>query len=292
MEKIVKKKFCENTLEHSAQFGPLVNIVPDASIREQRFFLCDSAFQGHPCRRKHTSEIVQADNFSEGPTSLYNQFHNLFKLIEILMPSFAQFLREKDATSMSFCFKWFLIIFKREFSYDDIKILWEALFSGVAPKNFHLLIALAIFDAEADTIMRTCQDMSHILQYINNLSEKINLNNILSRAQGIFNQLFEVRDRLPNEVAAFLGFTPSPSPSGPPGTSRSYSFGDGHHRSSVDEEGLLTTCDFALESALPLSVSPADNNNHISTSAVEVGEDATNCILDVHTTTESSEDPY
>ncbi len=26
---------------------------------------------------------------------------------------------------MNFCFKWFLIVFKREFSYDDTKILWE-----------------------------------------------------------------------------------------------------------------------------------------------------------------------
>ncbi|VUZ50362.1 unnamed protein product [Hymenolepis diminuta] len=233
-----------------------------------------------------------ADNFSDGPSDLYNQFHNLFKLIEILMPLFAQFLREKEATSMNFCFKWFLIIFKREFSYDDIKILWEALFCGVAPKNFHLLIALAIFDAEADTIMRTCQDMSHILQYINNLSEKINLNNILSRAQGIFNQLSEVRDRLPNEVATFLGFAPSPSASGPLGTPRSHSFGDGHHRSSVDEEGLLTTCNFALESALPPSANPADDSNQILTSAMEVGEDATNYMSDVHTTAESSEDPF
>ncbi|VDO08266.1 unnamed protein product [Rodentolepis nana] len=225
-----------------------------------------------------------ADNFSDGPSSLYSQFHNLFKLIEILMPNFAHFLREKEATSMSFCFKWFLIIFKREFSYDDIKILWETLFSGVAPKNFHLLIAVAIFDAEADSIMRTCQDMSQILQYINNLSEMINLNNVLSRAQGIFNQLSEVRDCLPNEVAVFLGFAPPPS-SGPPG--------DGRHRSSVDEEGLLATCNFSLESAFPSSNSPPlnDNANDKSISAVEVGEDATNLMTNAHTMAESSGDP-
>nr|CDS33332.1 TBC1 domain family 5 [Hymenolepis microstoma] len=280
---LITYTFYNNDLGYFQGMNDLLAVIMTIIEREEDAFWC---FAG-------LLEFI-ADNFSDGPSSLYNQFHNLFKLIEILMPNFAQFLREKDATSMSFCFKWFLIIFKREFSYDDIKILWEALFSGVAPKNFHLLIAVAIFDAEADSIMRTCQDMSQILQYINNLSEMINLNNILSRAQGIFNQLSEVRDRLPEEVAVFLGFAAPPSSSRAPGTSQMYSsFGDDRHRSSVDDEGLLTTCNFDLEAGLPPSNSSphGHNANNKSISSVEVGEDATNLMTNAHAVPESSEDP-
>ncbi|VDD82414.1 unnamed protein product [Mesocestoides corti] len=187
----------------------------------------------------------------DGPSSLTNQFVQLFKLIEILMPRFAHFLRKMEATSMNFCFKWFLIIFKREFSYDDIKILWEALWSDSAPKNFQLLIAVAIFDAEADSIMRSCSDISQILQYINGLSEKINLQMVLSRAQGIYNQLTEVKDRLPSEVAITLGFVPAPS-----------SASDGDYRGDSDFLPV-DDCDFILETATSQMVD------------AEVGEEAT-----------------
>ncbi|VDN29598.1 unnamed protein product [Dibothriocephalus latus] len=65
---------------------------------------------------------------------------------------------------MNYCFKWLLILFKREFSYDDIKVLWEALWSDVVPKNFHLLVAASIFYGEMDKIMQTCEDVNQLLQ--------------------------------------------------------------------------------------------------------------------------------
>ncbi|KAL5969816.1 TBC1 domain family member 15 [Taenia solium] len=202
-------------------------------------------------------------HFSNDSLSLSSQFVGLFKLIEILMPRFARFLREKEATSMSFCFRWFLIIFKREFSYDDIKILWETLFSGAAPKNFQLLIAVAIFDSEADTIIRNCSDISQILQHINGLSERINLQNVLSRAQGIYHQLLEVKDRLPNDVAVCLGFALPAATSGGVATSAS---SDACHDNEGDFLPVIEDCGFGLE---PTAASPPSSSH----SDLEVGED-------------------
>uniref|UniRef100_A0A0X3NPG5 TBC1 domain family member 15 n=3 Tax=Schistocephalus solidus TaxID=70667 RepID=A0A0X3NPG5_SCHSO len=139
-----------------------------------------------------------------------DQFSQLFKLVEILMPRFAAYLRSKEATYMNFCFKWLLILFKREFSYDDIKVLWEALWSDVVPKNFHLLIAASIFYGEMDKIMKTCEDVNQLLQYINCLSGKINVKTTLSRAAGFYQQLLEVNDQLPDDVRVTLGFIPPP----------------------------------------------------------------------------------
>ncbi|KAL5107475.1 TBC1 domain family member 15 [Taenia crassiceps] len=204
-----------------------------------------------------------SDHFSNDSSSLSGQFVGLFKLIEILMPRFAQFLREKEATSMSFCFRWFLIIFKREFSYDDIKILWETLFSGAAPKNFQLLIAVAIFDLEADTIIRNCSDISQILQHINGLSERINLQNVLSRAQGIYYQLLEVKDRLPNDVAVCLGFALPDATSGGVTTS---ALSDTCHDNEEDFLSVVEDCGFGLK---PSAASPSSSSLH---SDLEVGE--------------------
>ena len=32
---------------------------------------------------------------------------------------------EKDCNNLYFCFRWLLVHFKREFSYDDIMSVWE-----------------------------------------------------------------------------------------------------------------------------------------------------------------------
>ncbi|KAL7059238.1 hypothetical protein AAHC03_013148 [Spirometra sp. Aus1] len=156
------------------------------------------------------------DHLSEGRFGMKDQFSQLFKLVEILMPRFAAYLRSKEATYMNFCFKWLLILFKREFSYDDIKVLWEALWSDVVPKNFHLLVAASIFYGEMDRIMQTCEDVNQLLQYINSLSGKINVKTTLSRAAGFYQQLLDVNDQLPDDVRVTLGFIPPPTenPSG------------------------------------------------------------------------------
>ncbi|VDM18517.1 unnamed protein product, partial [Hydatigera taeniaeformis] len=221
-------------------------------------------------------------HFSNDSSSLSSQFIGLFKLIEILMPTFAQFLREKEATSMSFCFRWFLIIFKREFSYDDVKILWETLFSGAAPKNFKLLIAVAIFDSEADTIIRNCSDISQILQHIHGLSERINLQNVLSRAQGIYHQLLEVKDRLPNEVAVCLGFAPPADTSADVAVSTP---SDACLNKEEEFPPVTEACEFGLEFT---TASPSSSSFH---SDLEVGGDIVmsgRCVVN-STTTEGSD---
>ncbi|VDN32907.1 unnamed protein product [Dibothriocephalus latus] len=47
-------------------------------------------------------------------------------------------------------------------------------------------------------------------QYINGLSEKINVKTTLIRAAGFYQQLLEVNDQLPDDVRVTLGFIPPP----------------------------------------------------------------------------------
>ena len=37
----------------------------------------------------------------------------------------AVILEEKDSNNLYFCFRWLLVHFKREFSYDEIMCVWE-----------------------------------------------------------------------------------------------------------------------------------------------------------------------
>ncbi|KAH9280221.1 TBC1 domain family member 17 [Echinococcus granulosus] len=245
--------FYNPDLGYSQGMNDLLAVIMSVIDGEEDAFWCFAGLLDHI-----------SGHFSDDSSVLSSQFVGLFKLIEILMPRFARFLREKEATSMSFCFRWFFIIFKREFSYDDIKILWETLYSGVAPRNFQLLIAVAIFDSEAETIIRSCSDISQILQHINGLSERINLQNVLSRAQGIYNQLLEIKDHLPNEVAVCLGFALPAVTSAGIATSTS---SDACHDNEEDFLPAIEDCGFGLE---PTAASPSSSSFH---SDLEVGED-------------------
>ncbi|KAG2455460.1 TBC17 protein, partial [Polypterus senegalus] len=74
-------------------------------------------------------------------------------------------LDSKDSGTLCFCFRWLLIWFKREFSFQDILNLWE---------------------------------------HINELTMKLDLKDILCRAESIFKQLEACPD-LPSKVRVVLG---------------------------------------------------------------------------------------
>lgn len=51
-----------------------------------------------------------------------SQLHTLLAAIE---PELSVYLDQHDSGNMFFCFRWLLVLFKREFSHDDILPLWE-----------------------------------------------------------------------------------------------------------------------------------------------------------------------
>ena len=72
--------------------------------------------------------------------------------------------------NLFFCFRWILIAFKREFKFDDVIRLWDALWTNYYSDHFVLFIALAILQSHRDVIMRYLTEFDEVLKYANNLS--------------------------------------------------------------------------------------------------------------------------
>lgn len=145
-------------------------------------------------------------NFADGTPGLTQQFDQLFDLVEVLMPKFSRFLRIQNAHQMLFCFKWLIIHFKREFSYEDTQLLWETMWSDFVPRNFHQLMAASILYREKDTIMTKQCDMNQILRHVNGLTGQIPLEPTLLGAQTFYRQLTELRDKIPRPVQEMFDF--------------------------------------------------------------------------------------
>ncbi|XP_030028884.2 TBC1 domain family member 15 isoform X2 [Manduca sexta] len=148
-----------------------------------------------------------ASNFDMDQAGMKHQLLQLQQLLMFASPDLAQHLAQKDSGNMYFCFRWLLVWFKREFSHIDIMRLWEVLWTGLPCANFHLLICVAILDAEKDVLISKDYGFTEILKHVNDLSMCLDVDRILSTAEGIYHQIVSA-PHLNDQIRIILGMEP------------------------------------------------------------------------------------
>ncbi len=133
------------------------------------------------------------------------QLKDSYSLLQLLDPRLAAYLDACDANNMYFEFRWLLILFKREFSYPDVLLLWESLWSEIPGPNYQLFIGLSILISNRSTIMENKFGLSEILRHVNDLSMRIDLESTLTMADSMYLQLRSCEEKLPNEIRSIIG---------------------------------------------------------------------------------------
>ena len=105
-----------------------------------------------------------SSNFAEDQQGMHGQLVLLERLISFMRPGLHRHLEEAGALHLFFCFRWLLIWFKREFSFDDIMRLWEVLWTDNLGQQFHIFVALAILDQHQEVIMEHLYGFDEILK--------------------------------------------------------------------------------------------------------------------------------
>ncbi|XP_068579241.1 TBC1 domain family member 15 isoform X2 [Cebidichthys violaceus] len=150
-------------------------------------------------------------NFEEQMQGMKTQLIQLSTLLRLLDLSFWNYLESQDSGFLYFCFRWLLIRFKRELSFQDVLRLWEVMWTDLPCDNFHLLVCCAILDSEKQKIMEENYGFNEILKHINELSMKLDIEDILQKAEGICQQIKSCKD-LPCSISVILGLGPGPGP--------------------------------------------------------------------------------
>uniref|UniRef100_A0A8C1D3Y8 TBC1 domain family, member 17 n=1 Tax=Cyprinus carpio carpio TaxID=630221 RepID=A0A8C1D3Y8_CYPCA len=143
-------------------------------------------------------------NFEESQEAMKQQLLHLSILLRALDPELCDYLDSQDSGSLCFCFRWLLIWFKREFSFEDILSLWEVLWTRLPCENFHLLMACFILESQKEELIGSNHDFNSILKHINELTMKLDLQPILCGAEAIYLQLTHCKE-LPLKVQEVLG---------------------------------------------------------------------------------------
>ncbi|ESO85851.1 hypothetical protein LOTGIDRAFT_221303 [Lottia gigantea] len=151
-------------------------------------------------------------NFEMDQNGMKVQLSQIHKLMQVYDPELCHYLESHDSGNFYFCFRWILIMFKREFHFQETQRLWEVMWTDKPCKNFHLIITLAILDNEKSTLIENQFGFTEILKHINDISLAIPLEDTLKKAEGIFLQLKNYK-KLPKPVKEILGLEVSPDSS-------------------------------------------------------------------------------
>ncbi|KAK6193079.1 hypothetical protein LQW54_012825 [Pestalotiopsis sp. IQ-011] len=125
-------------------------------------------------------------NFLRDQSGMRNQLLTLDHLVQFIDPKLYLHLQSADSTNFFFFFRMLLVWYKREFKWMDILHLWEVLWTDFLSSGFHLFIALAILEKHRDVIMTHLQHFDEVLKYVNELSNTIDLDSTLIRAEALF----------------------------------------------------------------------------------------------------------
>lgn len=91
-------------------------------------------------------------NFEKSMKGIKSQLAQLGELIKKYDSTLWVHLEKNKCLDLYFCFRWLLIHFKREFSFEQSMILWECFWTSEDP-NYHLYFALACLLSIRDEIL-------------------------------------------------------------------------------------------------------------------------------------------
>uniref|UniRef100_A0A4W5N3I9 Small G protein signaling modulator 1b n=1 Tax=Hucho hucho TaxID=62062 RepID=A0A4W5N3I9_9TELE len=135
------------------------------------------------------SELMKRmnQNFPHGG-AMDSHFANMRSLIQILDSELFELMQMNgDYTHFYFCYRWFLLDFKREMLYDDVFSVWETIWAATYTSSSHfvLFIALALVEIYRDIILENNMDFTDIIKFFNEMAEHHNIPQVLTMARDL-----------------------------------------------------------------------------------------------------------
>uniref|UniRef100_A0A8D2Q7X1 Small G protein signaling modulator 2 n=1 Tax=Varanus komodoensis TaxID=61221 RepID=A0A8D2Q7X1_VARKO len=128
-----------------------------------------------------------SQNFPNGG-AMDIHFANMRSLIQILDSELFELMHQNgDYTHFYFCYRWFLLDFKRELLYEDVFTVWEVTWAAkhVSSEHFVLFIALALVETYREIIRDNNMDFTDIIKFFNEMAEHHNAQEILKIARDL-----------------------------------------------------------------------------------------------------------
>ncbi|XP_055082294.1 small G protein signaling modulator 2 [Periophthalmus magnuspinnatus] len=137
-----------------------------------------------------------SQNFPNGG-AMDTHFANMRSLIQILDSELFELMQQNgDYTHFYFCYRWFLLDFKRELLYEDVFAVWEVIWVSprVSSRHFVLFLALALVTVYREIIIHNNMDFTDIIKFFNEMAERHDVQNILKIARELVHKVQSLMD--------------------------------------------------------------------------------------------------
>ncbi|XP_060744548.1 small G protein signaling modulator 2 isoform X4 [Tachysurus vachellii] len=132
-----------------------------------------------------------SQNFPNGG-AMDTHFANMRSLIQILDSELFELMHQNgDYTHFYFCYRWFLLDFKRELLYEDVFAVWEVIWVAprISSQHFVLFIALALVEVYREIIRDNNMDFTDIIKFFNEMAERHDVQHILRIARELVHKV-------------------------------------------------------------------------------------------------------
>uniref|UniRef100_A0A6Q2ZKH2 Small G protein signaling modulator 2 n=1 Tax=Esox lucius TaxID=8010 RepID=A0A6Q2ZKH2_ESOLU len=132
-----------------------------------------------------------SQNFPNGG-AMDTHFANMRSLIQILDSELFELMHQNgDYTHFYFCYRWFLLDFKRELLYEDVFSVWEVIWVAprISSKHFVLFLALALVEVYREIIRDNNMDFTDIIKFFNEMAERHDVQHILQIARELVHKV-------------------------------------------------------------------------------------------------------
>eukprot|EP00048_Salpingoeca_helianthica_P023602 m.25461 g.25461 ORF g.25461 m.25461 type:complete len:577 (+) comp8861_c1_seq1:2083-3813(+) len=141
--------------------------------------------------------------FWEEMTEMKEYLRKLGRLLRFLDPDLMEHLDRNESGGMFFCFRWILILFKREFRIEHLWNIWLSLFTNFLSEEYFLFIAVAMLTIHRKQLLEL--NFEGILKYVNELSYHIDAARVQRHAFALWQRLFDRPEDVPEELVCLGG---------------------------------------------------------------------------------------
>ncbi|CAL8360430.1 unnamed protein product [Merluccius merluccius] len=138
-----------------------------------------------------------SQNFPNGG-AMDTHFANMRSLIQILDSELFELMHQNgDYTHFYFCYRWFLLDFKRELLYEDVFAVWEVIWVAprISSRHFVLFLALALVTVYREIIRDNNMDFTDIIKFFNEMAERHDVQHILKMARELVLRVQSLMDK-------------------------------------------------------------------------------------------------
>ncbi|KRZ13883.1 Small G protein signaling modulator 2 [Trichinella zimbabwensis] len=114
------------------------------------------------------------------------------KLLQVMDQELFEMMRlNDDFTHCYFCYRWFLLDFKREFAYEHTFKVWEVIWTGnrLFTSNFSIFVALALIETHRDVLIKNSMDFPGVIRFFSDTAGQHNASVVLNIARKLITRL-------------------------------------------------------------------------------------------------------